>query len=78
MRQVNRRGYDRVESVMFVVGRKVNMLSKVEGGKKRKKLRGEVICRIIEMNVKVAGDDEFMRCGILPVYHLFPHGSCHK
>jgi len=38
-RQVNRRGYDQVENVMFVVGRKVNMLSKVEGGKKRKKLR---------------------------------------
>jgi len=46
---------------MFVVGRKVNMLSKVEGGKKREKLRGEVIGRIIEMNVEVASDDEFMR-----------------
>jgi len=28
--------------VIFVVGRKVNMLSKVKGGQKRQKLRGEV------------------------------------
>jgi len=48
---------------VFVVGRKVNMLSKVEGGKKREQLRGEVVCRIIEMNVKVASDDEFIRGG---------------
>jgi len=46
---------------MFVVGRKVNMLSKVEEGEKREELRGEVVRRIIEMNVKVASDDEFMR-----------------
>jgi len=48
---------------MFVVGWKVNMLSKVEGGEKREKLRGEVVRRIIEVNVKVASDDEFMRGG---------------
>ena len=48
---------------MFVVGRKVNVLSKVEGGEKREKLRGEVVRRIIEMNVKVASDDEFMTGG---------------
>ena len=39
---------------MFVVGRKVNVLSKVEGREKREELRGEVVRRIIEMNVKVA------------------------
>ena len=44
---------------MFVVSRKVNTLSKVEGGEKREKLRGEVVRRIIEMNVKVTSDDEF-------------------
>ena len=48
---------------MFVVSRKVNMLSKVEVGEKREELRGEVVRRIIEMNVKVASDDEFMRGG---------------
>jgi len=48
---------------MFVVGRKVNILSKVEGREKREELRGEVVRRIIEMNVKVTSDDEFMRGG---------------
>jgi len=48
---------------MFVVGWKVNMLSKVEGGEMREELRGEVVRRIIEVNVKVASDDEFMGGG---------------
>ena len=38
--------------MIFVVGRKVNILSKVKGGEKREKLRGEVIRRIIKMYVK--------------------------
>jgi len=29
---------------------------------KRQKLRGECVCRIIEMNVKVTGGDKFMGC----------------
>jgi len=29
----------------------------------RQKLRGESVCRVIEMNVKVTGDDKFMRSG---------------
>ena len=37
--------------MIFVVGMKVNMLSKVKGGQKREKLRGEVISRIIKMYV---------------------------
>ena len=37
------------------------MLSKVKGREKRDELRGEVVRRIMEMNVKVANDDEFMR-----------------
>ena len=41
------------------MGRKVNMLSKVKGGEKRQKLRGEVISRIIKMYVKVAS---MLRC----------------
>ena len=47
---------------MFVVGWKVNTLSKVKGGEKREKLRGEVISRTIEMYVKVASDHKFVRC----------------
>jgi len=49
--------------VIFVVGRKVDMLSKVKRGEKREKLRSEVISRIIKMYVKVASNDEFVRCG---------------
>jgi len=52
-----RGGDDHVENVIFVVGRKVNMLSKVKGGEKRQKLRGEVI---IKMYVKVVSNDEFL------------------
>ena len=29
----------------------------------RQKLRGESVCRIIKMNVKVISDDKFMGCG---------------
>jgi len=39
------------------------MLTKIERREKRQKLRGESVCRIIKMNVKVAGDDKFMGCG---------------
>jgi len=49
--------------VIFVVRRAVDMLTKIERREKRQKLRGESVCRIIEMNVEVAGDDEFVRCG---------------
>jgi len=41
----------------------VNTLTKIERGEKRQKLRGESVCRIIEMNVKVTDDDKFMGCG---------------
>ena len=48
--------------MIFVVRMEVDMLTKIER-EKRQKLRGENVYRIIEMNVKVTGDDEFMRCG---------------
>jgi len=32
-------------------------------GRRERKLRGEMICGIVEVNVKVTGDDKFMRCG---------------
>jgi len=37
-------------------------LVEIERRQDREKLRGESVCRIIEMNVEVAGDDEFMGC----------------
>jgi len=35
----------------------------MERRNKRQKLRGESVCRIIEMNVEVTGDDKFMGSG---------------
>ena len=49
--------------MIFVVGRKVNMLSKVKGVEKRETLRGDVISRIIDMYVKVASNDKLVRYG---------------
>jgi len=48
--------------VAFVVSRKVNMIRKIERGEKREKLRSEMVCGIVEMNVKVASDNKSMRC----------------
>ena len=41
----------------FVVRGEVDMLTKIERRQERPKLRGESVCGIIEMNVKVTGDD---------------------
>ena len=41
----------------------VDMLTKIERREERQKLRGESVCRIIEMNVKVTGDNKFMGSG---------------
>jgi len=52
-----------IEDVVFVVHREVDMLTEIERRQKRQTLKGESVCRIVEINVKVASDDEFMRCG---------------
>ena len=44
--------------MVFVMGRKSNVLTEVERGEKRQKLGSEVISEIIEVNIKVAGDDD--------------------
>ena len=49
--------------MIFGVHREVDMLTKIERREERQKLRGESVCRIIEMNVKVTGDDKFMGSG---------------
>jgi len=41
----------------------VDVLTKIKRREKRQKLRGESVCRIIEMNVEVTGDDKFMGSG---------------
>ena len=57
--------------MIFVVRREVNMLTKIERREKRQKLRGKSVCRIIEMNVKVTGDDKFMGCSCSASCRLF-------
>ena len=42
---------------------KVDMLTKIERRQEKQKLRGESVCRIIEMNVEVTGNDKFMGSG---------------
>jgi len=42
---------------------KVYLTIEIERREKRQKLRGESVCRIIEINVEVAGNDEFVGCG---------------
>ena len=39
------------------------MLTKIERREERQKMRGESVCRIIEINVKVTGDDKFIGGG---------------
>ena len=47
--------------MIFIVRREVGMLTKIK--RREKRLRGESVCRIIEINVKVTGDDKFMGSG---------------
>ena len=49
--------------MIFVVCGEVDMLTKIERREERQRLRGESVCRIIEMNVEVTGDDKFMGSG---------------
>jgi len=49
--------------VIPVLCRKVDMLSEVEGRKKRQKLKTKVISRIVKVNIEVAGYYKFMRSG---------------
>ena len=68
-----RRGYDRVEGsisrsyeikgVTMSVSRDFHMLSKITTGKKVEKLDCLSIAEIVDMDVEVASNDEFMRGG---------------
>jgi len=62
-REGNRKSvYDEIENVIFFTGRKGGVLSEVERREKRQNLRGKMVSKIAQMNVKVAGE-EFVRCG---------------
>ena len=67
-----RRGYDRVESsigmsydetkgVTMSVSRDFDMLGKITTGKKVNKLDCLSIAEVVDMDVEVAGNEEFMR-----------------
>ena len=69
-----RRGYDRVESsvgmsydeiqgVTMSVSRDFHMLGKITTGKKVEKLNWLSIAEVVDMDVEVASNDEFMRGG---------------
>ena len=69
-----RRGYDRVESsigrsydeikgVTMSVSRDFHMLSKITTGKKVEKFDSLSIDEVVDMDVEVASNDEFMRGG---------------
>ena len=69
-----RRGYDRVESgigrsydeikgVTMSVSRNFHMLGKITTGKKVEKLNCLSIADVVDMDVEVASNDEFMRGG---------------
>ena len=69
-----RRGYDRVDSsigmsydeikgVTMSVSRDFDMLDKITTGKKVKKLDCLSIAEVVDMDVEVAGNEEFMRGG---------------
>jgi len=49
--------------MIFLVHREVDVLTEIERTEKRQKLRSESVCRIIQMDVEVAGDDEFVGHG---------------
>ena len=69
-----RRGYDRVEgsigrssdeikSVTMSMSRNFQMLGKITIGEKVEKLNCLSIAEVVDMDVEVAGNDEFMRGG---------------
>ena len=57
------RSYDEIKGVTMSVSRDFHMLGKITTGKKVKKLDCLSIAEVVDMNVEVASNDEFMRGG---------------
>ena len=57
------RGYDGIKGVTMSVSRDFHMLGKITTGKKVKKIDCLSITEVIDMDVEVAMNDEFMRAG---------------
>ena len=57
------RSYDEIKGVTMSVNRNFNMLSEITTGKKVEKLDCLSISEVVNMDVEVASNDEFMRDG---------------
>ena len=57
------RSYDEIKGVTMSVRRDFHMLGKITTGKKVKKLDCLSIAEVVDMDVEVATNDEFMRGG---------------
>ena len=57
------RSYDEIKGVTMSVSRDFHMLGKITTGKKVKKLDCLSIAEIVDMDVEVAGNEEFVRGG---------------
>ena len=57
------RSYDEIEDVTVSVSKNCNMLSEITTGKEVNKLDCLSIAEVVNMDIEVAGNDEFMRGG---------------
>ena len=57
------RSYDEIKGLTMSVSRNFHMLSEITTGKKVEKLHCLGIAEVVNMDVKVASDDEFVRGG---------------
>ena len=57
------RSYDEIKGVTMSMSRDFYILGKITTGKKVEKLDCLSIAEVVEMDVEVAGNDEFMRGG---------------
>ena len=57
------RSYDEIKGVTMSVSRNFNMLSEITAGKKVEKFDCLSIAEVVDMDVEVASNDEFVRGG---------------
>ena len=57
------RSYDEIKGVAMSVSRNFHMLSEITTGKKVEKFDCLIIAEVVNMDVEVASNDEFMRDG---------------
>ena len=57
------RSYDEIKGVTMSVSRDFHMLGKITTGKKVEQFDCLIIAEVVDMDVEVAGNDEFVRGG---------------